>query len=111
MVATSTSAPPIAPKRGMILVALLAPKDEVLASGLIIPRELVENVKRARIVQLGAEPIDFRTGIERPWDYTVGQVLALRQDIPASALPYEWQGEPLALITDAHIAGLWVGEP
>ena len=60
---------PAQPKRGWILVADDSLGEQVLKSGLIIPKEIASHITRARILELGLPPIDFRTGGERQWDY------------------------------------------
>lgn len=110
MVSTTQKCPPIAPKRGWILVSLITPTAKTLASGLVLPAAVAEHVKKARVVALGKHPLDFRTGVEHPWDYNKGDVLVLNEMAPVAALPFEWDGGKLAVINEAHIAGLWVGE-
>lgn len=110
MVSTITNAPPIQPKRGMLLVAMAAPKDETSEGGIILPPEISDRVKRARVVALGKEPRDIRTGQPTAWDYAIGDTVILREDVPVMSLPYKFERESLALISEAHIAGLWVGE-
>lgn len=101
---------PVAPKRGWILVADHSPGEEIRDSGLIIPRGAVEHVRRARVVALGKNPIDFRTGVEHKWDYAEGDVLVLSDQASSAWLPMEFNGQKVALINEAHIIGLWVGE-
>ena len=99
---------PIQPKRGWMLVELADDKHTVRASGIIIPRDADQAMKRATIVALGLPPVDFRSGIERGWDYEIGQQVVIADTVQAAAMPMEYSGAKVALVNEAHILATWV---
>jgi hypothetical protein len=101
---------PAQPKRGWILVADETPGETILASGIIVPKEIDQHLRYARILELGLPPIDFRTGIEKDWDYTVGMVVMLSDQANSAWLPMTWQGRKIGLVNEMHVVCIWRGE-